>query len=355
MELLKDILLYHLKKYPEMQLTDIIKLVYQNEFGSGHMLDDESESLARLVKEWNNTRCTPDNTDDIFDNIGNGLCRLNLSAAKAAGLCVNTLNRFFLITANSHTGTISSFERKLDILVKLCSDKALPFDSSELELNTSEYKEKGCPAVSHSETYRRHYSPAYRVVKKVYCDFFPLFCKIDVLLASKPNPVIAIDGNAGAGKSFLAGIISEVYDCNIVHMDHFFLPLNKRTTARLSEIGGNIDYERFSDEVIGRIFLNEVFSYRIFDCSIMDFRGTVRVNPSKMTVVEGSYSLHPYFGNVYDLKVFLSADPETQKKRILERNGVQMLEKFITLWIPMENEYFKMMRIPEKCDLVFKC
>jgi len=353
MELLKDILLYHLKKYPEMQLTDIIKLVYQNEFGCGHMLDDESESLARLLKEWDNISCEPDNACDVFDNIGNGLCRLNLSAAKAAGLSVRTLNRFFVNTANSHTGTISNFERKLDILVKLSSDKILPFDSSELEYNLSKYRENGYPAVSHSETYRSHYSAAYRVVKKVYCDFFPLFCKIDALFGLKPNPVIAIDGNAGARKSFLAGIISEVYDCNVVHMDHFFLPLNKRTPERLNEVGGNIDYERFNDEVISRIFSNEDFFYRIFDCNIMDFSGIVRINPSKMTVVEGSYSLHPYFGGAYDLKVFLSADAETQKKRILVRNGAQMLEKFVTLWIPMENEYFEKMHIPEKCDLVF--
>ena len=35
-----------------MELTDMVKLLYQNEFGPGHMISDESESLKRLTEEW---------------------------------------------------------------------------------------------------------------------------------------------------------------------------------------------------------------------------------------------------------------------------------------------------------------
>ncbi len=183
--------------------------------------------------------------------------------------------------------------------------------------------------------------------------FIPLHSKIDKLLLIKPNPIIAIEGNAAAGKSALAEHIAKVFDCNAIHMDDFFLPANKRTAERIGEVGGNVDYERFAEEVISKVLSDKVFEYRIFDCSIMDFSGSVKVNPLKMTVIEGAYSMHPAFGDIYDLKVFLTVDDETQKARILKRNGAEMLEKFISLWIPKENEYFREMHVPERCDLIF--
>lgn len=349
---LKETLNEHCRKYPRLQPIDIIKLVYQNEFGCGHLLKDESESLARLTEEWESAGSAPGH---ICDDIGNGLCRLNLAAAKAENLSVLTASRFFINTARTNAGTLVGFETKLSLLSKLCADKVLPFDSNELEQVLTQYRGDGYPDVSHSEIYRSCYAPAYRVIKKVYSDFLPLFCKIDLLLRLKSSPIIAIDGNAGAGKSTLADLISKVYDCNIVHMDHFFLPQSKRSPNRLCEVGGSIDYERFYDEVISRIFQKQGFSYRIFDCHKMDFCSSIRVDPLKMTVVEGSYSLHPHFGDIYDLKVFLAADPQTQKSRILNRSGAEMLEKFVTLWIPKENEYFRKLYISEKCDCIFEC
>ena len=35
-----------------MQLQDMVKLIYQNEFAGGHMIADEKESLKRLEDEF---------------------------------------------------------------------------------------------------------------------------------------------------------------------------------------------------------------------------------------------------------------------------------------------------------------
>ncbi|MGI5877543.1 MAG: hypothetical protein ACOX7W_02920 [Christensenellales bacterium] len=347
---LKEILIGHCRKYPGLQPVDLIKLVYQNEFGCGHLLENEADSLARLIDEWDSVAPS---RGDACDEIGNGLCRLHLSAAKANGLSPPTLNRFFVHTANTHSGTVPGFESKLALLSELCAGRILPFERGELARALAQYRRDGYPAVSHSGVYRRFYAPAYRVVRKAYCDYLPLFFRADFLLREKQNPIIAIDGNAAAGKSSLADLVSTVYDCNIVRMDHFFLPRHKRTARRFAEAGGNVDYERFHDEVVAGLRGEREFAYRVFDCGKMDFSGEIRVNPKKMTVVEGAYSLHPHFGDPYDLKVFLCADPETQKRRILDRNGAEMLKKFVGLWIPMENAYFRALRIPDRCDLKF--
>ena len=71
--------------------------------------------------------------------------------------------------------------------------------------------------------------------------------RIDELMAQKDQVIIAIDGNCTAGKTTLAGMLAEVYDCNVFHMDDFFLRPEQRTPERYAEIGGNVDYERFME------------------------------------------------------------------------------------------------------------
>ena len=83
----------------------------------------------------------------------------------------------------------------------------------------------------------------------------------------------------------------------------------------------------------------KAFSYRPFDCSTFTLAALVAVTPKKLNIVEGTYSHHPYFGNPYDLKILLTVDEETQRKRILERPAF-LHKRFFEEWIPMENRYF---------------
>ena len=176
--------------------------------------------------------------------------------------------------------------------------------------------------------------------------------RIDSLIQSKDLVIIAIDGNSGSGKSSLASIIEKKYDCNIFHMDDFFLRPEQRTTDRLREIGGNIDYERFKEEVIDRIIIRKGFSYRKYDCKSKSLDESVRVEPKKLNVIEGVYSIHPTLSRFYDLKIFLSIDKEEQIRRISERENPSILKRFIEEWIPLEDEYFKEIGISNKCDLI---
>ena len=38
----------HLKCYPNMEINDVAKLIYQSEFGGGHMISDSEMSLKRI-------------------------------------------------------------------------------------------------------------------------------------------------------------------------------------------------------------------------------------------------------------------------------------------------------------------
>ena len=74
--------------------------------------------------------------------------------------------------------------------------------------------------------------------------------KIDELLTQKDMVVVAIDGKCTSGKTTLASKLVQIYDCNVFHMDDFFLRPEQRTPERFAEVGGNVDYERFQEEVL---------------------------------------------------------------------------------------------------------
>ena len=175
--------------------------------------------------------------------------------------------------------------------------------------------------------------------------------KIDELLTQKDMVVVAIDGKCTSGKTTLAAQLAEIYDCNVFHMDDFFLRPEQRTPERFAEIGGNVDYERFREVVLLPLKSGKAFSYRPFDCSTFTLAAPVTVAPKKLNIIEGTYSHHPYFGNSYDLKILLTVDEETQRQRILERPAF-LHKRFFEEWIPMENRNFREFDIPDKCDIL---
>ena len=86
--------------------------------------------------------------------------------------------------------------------------------------------------------------------------------QIDELLAKQDMVIVAIDGKCTSGKTTLASKLAEIYDCNVFHMDDFFLRPEQRTPERFAEVGGNVDYERFQEEVLLPLKSGKAFSYR---------------------------------------------------------------------------------------------
>lgn len=176
---------------------------------------------------------------------------------------------------------------------------------------------------------------------------------IERKMPEKENLLVAIDGRCAAGKTTVASYLEKELSCNCIHMDHFFLQPIQRTPKRLEEPGGNVDYERFLEEVLLPLRRGKEFTYRPFDCKTMDFTEPVRVVPGSVTIIEGSYACHPELIKYYDLRIFLSVDPIEQLKRIEKRNGSEALKIFSQKWIPLEEKYIQAFHIPEQCDLTF--
>lgn len=164
--------------------------------------------------------------------------------------------------------------------------------------------------------------------------------------------IIAIDGMSGSGKSSLALELQEAFpESNLFHMDDYFLQPYQRTEARLHEVGGNVDYERFYEEIICHLHDKNGLSYRKYDCCTQTLSEKIFVPWKPIIIIEGSYSHHPYFKGPYDLRVFLEISQEEQYRRILLRNGESMLTRFVDEWIPKENAYFEKFKIKENAAI----
>lgn len=411
----RSILSSHARRYPLTRPTDLLKLIHQNVFGSGHLAPSPEIVCKRLADEF----ASCDKTEPFVETLGE-CSRVYIGSAipattadsaaangsgsrgiinKVAGFenrpadarLLEVIARLFVLTADrfpaDYTHADESSRAMLDDCIntarEVVRDGCLGFGINEFDSAAAEFAAAGYPAQSHSDIYRNAYQPAYRVVDSYFARLIPCLYEISRLLDEKSGQVrVVIDGRAASGKTtaaeLIAGYFSTTYTCaytcaypsthpdayprvcpdthnvstDIIHADDFFLPPSLRTPERLNEVGGNLHRERFYDEIIANLDSPDGFSYRVFDCSKMDYAPEPRkVKPCRLLVFEGAYSLHPDFGDYYDLAIFSDISPDEQRRRILSRNGERMLKRFEQEWIPMEEKYFDGFDIRQKCKI----
>ncbi len=161
---LGQILILHASRYPKMEPTDGVKLIYQNEFGGGHLVRDEEMARNFLRREFDEVQKDP--SGKLYEEIGNGILRVNLAALEAENL--DTLFSAFVSSARVHRGNLVSFRDKLDVLRCLTAKGVFAFDIGTLEAYLADYEAAGFPMVSHSLSYRNAYRPAYRIIREEY-------------------------------------------------------------------------------------------------------------------------------------------------------------------------------------------
>lgn len=175
--------------------------------------------------------------------------------------------------------------------------------------------------------------------------------RVERLLAEGRCAFVAIDGPCASSKTVFAASLHERFGGNVLHMDDFFLRPEQRTPERFAEPGGNVDRERFEAEVLKPLAAGKAVRYRPWDCHTGDFATSRSIEPAALTVVEGSYSMHPALRGYYDLTMCLIVDPSERLRRLEARNP-RMLQRFIDEWIPLENRYFESTNTQGSADLL---
>ena len=152
------LILWALEEYPLSEPRDIVKLLYQREFGPAHAVSDPERAREMLLTEY---RSCGQEEGLPFVWLGNGYLRLDLHMLDHNGISPSRAAELFISSA-APVGDKSAF---ISLLRELAKDDLIVPLMPSLPAYIEDYIASGCPAVSHSEVYRTVYRPAYRVIR----------------------------------------------------------------------------------------------------------------------------------------------------------------------------------------------
>ena len=158
---MRNILLQESQIHPFAQPQDYIKLIFQSEFGPGHLIADADYSKQRLIDEWNMVKKLPYEENQ---EIGGGYIRLNIKGISSHQL--DDINRAFFNSANEKSGSDKGFMEKIDLFLNMARENLFSFSFETAQDAVNEYLSGGIRPTSHTKIYHSHYTPAYRVVNK---------------------------------------------------------------------------------------------------------------------------------------------------------------------------------------------
>lgn len=172
------------------------------------------------------------------------------------------------------------------------------------------------------------------------------------LAAAQDAPVLlGIDGRCGSGKTTLANWLAQQLRCPVLHTDDFYLPLSARCENWQQQPGANMDFYRLRQEVLQPLLCAQPAQYRAYSCAAGAFLPPVPLPGAPLTILEGSYSLHPALQTEFAVRVFVTCPPDVQAARLQAREGARYTQ-FVQRWIPLEEGYFAAHDPAARCDFV---
>ena len=171
-------------------------------------------------------------------------------------------------------------------------------------------------------------------------------------LAAENGPaLLAIDGRCGSGKSTLAEFLAGQLGCRVVHTDDFYLPLAARCANWQQQPGANMDFTRLRNEVLQPLLRGEISHQKVYSVLPGAFKPAESFAAAPLTILEGSYSLHPALQTEFAVRVFVTCPPDVQAARLQAREGTRYAN-FVQRWIPLEEGYFAAYDPAARCDFV---
>ena len=111
------------------------------------------------------------------------------------------------------------------------------------------------------------------------------------------------------------------------------------------------DFARLRAQVLAPLLAGQEAAYRAYACRRGELLPAVALPPRPLTIVEGSYALHPALDVPYACRVFLTCAPACQRARLQKREGGRY-PAFAQRWIPLEEGYLAAEHPERGCDIV---
>lgn len=166
-----------------------------------------------------------------------------------------------------------------------------------------------------------------------------LFEKIEELRGTYNAFAVAIDGMTGAGKTTLAAYLSKKYGAPVLHLDDFRLPPAERAKGWETLPGGDMDFERFEEEIVAPWMEKRPLVYTTVDPVTGEMLDRRALPDGQMFIFEGTYVLHPMIRDFYDLRLFVRVGEAEQARRLAEAGRGADAEQLKTR-LSLERAYF---------------
>jgi hypothetical protein len=155
---------------------------------------------------------------------------------------------------------------------------------------------------------------------------------------------IGVDGKGATGKTVLAARIAAALPGSVVvHIDDFARP-----DVRGWERG------RFVRQVLAPLLAGRPGRYQRWDF-FRNVGAEWRTVPTGVpVVVEGVSSTDVRLGVPWDFTIWIEVPYEIRLARAREREGPEMMERWLTDWMPSEDAYEQEQRPQDRVDLVYR-
>jgi uridine kinase len=172
----------------------------------------------------------------------------------------------------------------------------------------------------------------------------PVAAVVNALRGREGTRWIGVDGKGATGKTTLAAQIAAALPGSVVvHNDDF---------ARPDVRGWELD--RFVRQVLQPLLAGRPGRYQRWDFDRNVGAEWTTVPVGVPVIVEGVSATDERLGVPWDFTIWVEVPYELRLARALERDGPEMMERWLTDWMPSEDAYEQAQRPQERVDLVYR-
>ena len=146
----------HLKKYPLMQIEDVLKLYLQGILGPAHAVDDFDNCLKRTINEYQNINYEEVKDNPLIETISDCYSRIYLYPFYQQFHNFDRLVKYFVLSSQDDND-IELFKNEIKKLI-----------NNDNENFIKQYLSSGNYLISHSQIYKDNYHPHYLVINNKY-------------------------------------------------------------------------------------------------------------------------------------------------------------------------------------------
>lgn len=173
-----------------------------------------------------------------------------------------------------------------------------------------------------------------------------LIAALSEITSAVDQPIIAIDGPAGAGKTTLAQTISLALSpqisTTVIHMDELYPGWEKALGAELTE---TLTWLTQSHKA------KKALKYSPFIWAINEFNDTRTIDSTQLLILEGVGSAQRSIEDSLVTSIWLDLDPQIGFQRVIERDGAAITAE-MKKWLAMQEQHFVADQTKERCEFL---